>query len=84
MRNMYADRVACGVKGRESAMTASSDFKRSRDYRNKPRHIKFHCFKFLRESDRRSLPLGGAERCSWCSLLNTDPHDNSNYYAEQQ
>ena len=67
MRNMYANRVACGdcstfsrEKGRESAMTASSGFKGSCDYCTKPGHKQAQCFTFFCESGGGPLPSSGA------------------------
>ena len=63
MRITYVNHVTQGDgstfsrgKGRESAMAASSGFKRSCGYCNKAGHKKAQCFKFLRESDRGPLP----------------------------
>ena len=63
MRNMYANRVTRSdgstfsrLKGHQSAMTASSGFKGSRDYYRKPGHKQAQCFEFLRESAEGELP----------------------------
>ena len=91
VRNMYANRVARGGgstfsrgKERKSDMAAALGFKRSCNYFNNPGHKKTQCFKFLRESDRGSLPSSRPARNSWYSLHNTDLHDNANCLAQQQ
>ena len=67
MRDIYANRIARGDgstfsrgKGRQSAMTTSSGFK-------KPGHKKAQCFKFMCESGAGPLPSSGAGRSSGCS-----------------
>ena len=91
MRNIYANRVArCDgstflrEKGRQSAMTASSGFNGSCDYRSKPGHKQAQCFKFLRESGGGPLSSSGTGRSSWSSLYNTHLHDNADCRAQQQ
>ena len=65
-------------------MTASSSFRGSCDYCNKPGQKKAQSFKFLRESSEKQLPSSGAGRSSWCSLHNTHLHDNADCRAQKQ
>ena len=91
VRNMYANRVARGSgstflhgKGRESTMRMSLGFTGSLDYRNRLGYRKDQFFQILHEFGEGSLPSSGTERRSWCSLHNTDLHENTDCHAQHQ